>query len=135
MSDAQYQGAMQLGGNDPAVEQAAKARTRFAEKTMRKRGGALRQDVLIYCQKALELFAPVPAEKVKAIAFEIAVLGKNGLDINNPEKKSRLKELPCEFTGLKLCSFLYVATQQFAPGTDVGIDFSREYEAAVGLRA
>ncbi len=91
--------------------------------------------MLIYCQKALELFAPMPPEKVQAIAFEIAVLGQNGLDINNFDKKYRLKELPGKFTGLKLCSFLYVATQQFAPGTDVGIDFSREYEAAVGLRA
>ena len=132
-ADAQYQKVMQLGGNDPAVEQAAKARSRFAEKTLRNRGGALRQDVLIYCQTALKLFAPMPPEKVQAIAFEIAVLGQNGLDINNYDKKYRLKELPGEFTGLKLCSFLYVASQQIAPGTDVGIDFSREYTAALGL--
>ena len=77
----------------------------------------------------------MPSEKVQAIGFEIAILGQNGLDINNPDAKYTLKELPGEFTGLKLAAFMYVAFQQIAPETDVGIDFSTEYEAARGLEA
>ena len=114
--------------------EAEKARTRFAERTMRQRGGSLRPDVLAFCTAALDLFATLPLEKVQAIGFEIAILGRNGLDINNPEKKYELKEFPGEFSGLKLCVYMYVAFQQISPGTDVGIDFSKEYQAAHEMR-
>ena len=62
--------------------------------------------MLTYCQTPLELFAPLPPEKVQAIAFEIAVLGQNGLDINKRDMKYTLKELPSEFTGLKLAAYV-----------------------------
>jgi hypothetical protein len=29
---------------------------------------------------------------------------------------------------------MYTAFQEFAPGEDVGIDFSKEYQAAVSMR-
>ena len=45
-----------------------------------------------------------------------------------------MKELPGEFSCLHLCSIMYAAFKQFAPNEDVGIDFSKEYEAAVGTR-
>ena len=34
-----------------------------------------------------------------------------------------------------LCSIMYAAFEQFAPNEDVGIDFSKEYEAANATRA
>jgi hypothetical protein len=80
--------------NHPVVKLACDSRTRIAEQKMRKHGGTMRPDVLIYCKTALELFATMPREKVQAIAFEIAILGQNGLDINTPATKYRLKELP-----------------------------------------
>ena len=46
----------------------------------------------------------------------------------------RLAEAPGEFTALKLDTFMYVAFQRITPETDIGMDFSREYEAAVSLR-
>ena len=133
-ADEHYRELTKIGGIHPLVEQAEKARTRFAERTMRQRGGSLRPDVLAFCTAALDLFATLPLEKVQAIGFEIAILGRNGLDINNPEKKYELKEFPGEFSGLKLCVYMYVAFQQISPGTDVGIDFSKEYQAAHEMR-
>ena len=65
----------------------------------------------------------------------IAILGQNGLDINNSDKKYLLKELPGEFSGLHLCSIMYAAFKQFAPNEEVGIDFSKEYEAAIAMRS
>ena len=62
------------------------------------------------------------------------MLGQNGLNVNDPEKKYQLKELPGEFTALKLVTFMYVAFQQIAPGTDIGMDFSAEYQAAVSMQ-
>jgi hypothetical protein len=38
-----------------------------------------------------------------------------------------------EFTGLSLVCHQYVAFKRFAPEMDIGIDLSREYEAARGM--
>ncbi len=67
-------------------------------------------------------------------SVEIAILGQRGLDIKDPEQKYSLRTLPGEFSGLHLCSIMYAAFKQFAPNEDVGIDFSKEYEAAIGMR-
>jgi hypothetical protein len=56
------------------------------------------------------------------------------LDINDPDQKYSLRSLPGKFSGLHLCSIMYAAFKQFAPGEDVGIDFSKEYEAAISMR-
>ena len=127
-----YEQVLKIGGNDAVVEQAAVPENRIAERTMRKPGGQLRPDVLEYRRSAsaVDIFATLPPEKVQAIGFEIAILGENGLDLNNPDTKYTLKELPGEFTGLKLAAFMDVAFQQIASGTNVGIDFPREYEAS-----
>ena len=103
-----YQQVLKIvfGGNDSVVEKVARADNRIAERTLRKRGGPLRPDVLEYWQSAFEIFATLPPEKVKAIGFEIAILGQNGLDINKRDMKYTLKELPSEFTGLKLAAYL-----------------------------
>ena len=40
-----------------------------------------------------------------------------------------------DFSGLNLVCILYAGMQRIAPGQDVGMDLSREYEAAVGLHS
>jgi hypothetical protein len=87
-----------------------------------------------YITGALDKFANMSSTDVQAIGVEIAILGQNGLDINNPDKKYSLRSLPGTYSGLHLCSIMYAAFKQFAPGEDVGIDFSMEYEAAVSMR-
>ncbi len=61
------------------------------------------------------------------------MLGRNGLDVNNPERKYRLHNLPGEFSGLQLVSYMYVAFQQVAPQEDIGFDLSQEYQQALKL--
>lgn len=133
-ADVLYRQVVKIGGNDPVVELAAAADTRMAERTLQSRSGNFRPHVMEYCRAALDLFTTLAPEKVQAIGFEIAVLGQSGLDINNPDKRYQLKELSGEFTGLQLCTFMYVAFRQVAPEANVGIDFSAEYEAAVGMQ-
>lgn len=71
------------------------------------------------------------ARKVEAIDYEIAVPDCSGLDVNSPEPKYELKELPGKFSGLNFCVYPYVAFQQIAPEKNVGIDFSREHATAL----
>ena len=69
-----------------------------------------------------------------AIGIEIAMLGQSGLDINNPNPQYTLRSLPGHFSGIHLCAIMYAAFKHFAPHQDVGIDFSKEWEIAMGMR-
>ena len=72
-------------------------------------------------QEIVELAPNLPDE------LKVAVL-----NIDDPSKKYPLQTWPGEYHGLHLISIMYAAFQQFAPGTDVGIDLSQEYRLAVG---
>jgi tetratricopeptide (TPR) repeat protein len=131
-ADEVYQQIISIGGTNPAIEAAREARSKIAQSKLWQRGHE-RMDAVMYCVGALEKFGPLAEQQIRAIGFEIALLGRDGLDINDPTQKYTLKELPGEFSGLHLCCYMYVAFKHFAPEQDTGIDLSREYEAALSL--
>jgi len=65
----------------------------------------------------------------------IPLLGRNGLDINDPTDKYTLKALPGSFSGLHLLAIMYTAFRQIDPTMDTGVDFAAEYKAAMEMRA
>ncbi len=132
-ADDQHVKLIRMVGPDYIVDLAKERRTALAQKTMRDRG-SFRPDVMMYITGALDKFAGMTKSQIQAIGFEIAILGQRGLDINDPEQKYSLRTLPSEFSGLHLCSIMYAAFKQFASNEDVGIDFSKEYEAANASR-
>ena len=67
-------------------------------------------------------------------ALEIAMLGRSGLDINDPEDKYTLKALPGKFSGLHLLAIMYTAFRQIDPTMDTGADFSADYQAALQMQ-
>jgi tetratricopeptide (TPR) repeat protein len=131
-ADEVYQEIIRAAGHTQVGEWAKEGRTRIAHSLMR-RGGNERPDVLMYCLGALERFAEMTDEQIQTVGHEIAILGMRGLDINDPAKKYTLKSLHGEFSGLHLVSIMYAAFQKTSPGTDVGIDLSREYAQAVAM--
>jgi hypothetical protein len=66
--------------------------------------------------------------------LEIATVGMNGINVNNPTSEYRLRSLPGVFTGLQLVSYEYVAFKQFAPELDIGFDLAKEYEEALRMK-
>ncbi len=73
-----------------------------------------------------------------AISIELPKLVREHLrahspQINDPDTKYTLNAIPGRFSGLHLVAMMYAAFQHIAPGTDVGIDFSKEYETAKEL--
>jgi tetratricopeptide (TPR) repeat protein len=114
-----------------AAEHARTARTKIAHQTMRGAvGGSLRPDVVMYCLGALEKFVAMGTSKTGAITAEIAMLGRRGLNINDPAQKYTLSGLPGKFSGLQLVSIMYAGMKLIAPEQDAGIDLSREYAEA-----
>lgn len=93
-----------------------------------------RTDAMFYCIHALNLFDKVGLTETQKISFEIALKGRQGLDINNPEKKYTLDSLEGTFTGLQLVSYMYVGFKLIAPHKDIGIDLSEEYNMALNFK-
>ena len=92
-----------------------------------------RPDATMYCLAALRKYKELGPEKRQTIAFEIGMLGRNGLDINSPEQKYSLKSLEGKFSGLQLVCYMYVGFKQIDSSMDVGIDFANEYKQALEI--
>ena len=134
-ADALYLRFIEEHPKSPMVEQAEKARTAFAHRRLKSSSvGGFRPDVMMYISGALQTFKKVGPQKRQAIALEIAMLGRSGLDINDPDDKYTLRALPGKFSGLHLLAIMYTAFQQIDPKMDTGVDFAAEYKAAVELR-
>lgn len=126
--------AIALNEHSEIAELCREASTRIAHLKMRAGdAGSLRMDVVMYCLAALEKFKELGHDKTQAIAFEIAMLGRSGLNINDPNARYQLQSLPGEFSGLQLVAYMYVGFKAVAPQMDAGIDFSREYEVALQM--
>ena len=135
-ADALFLRLIQEHPTSPIVEQAEKARTAFGHKRMKSRSvGGFRLDVMMFIAGALKTFKKLGPKKRQEIAVEIAMLGRSGLDINDPTAKYKLKTLPGKFTGLHLLAIMYTAFRQIDPKMDAGADFSAEYQAAMELPA
>jgi hypothetical protein len=114
------------------AEQARAARTRLAHRAMRRRGGgALRLDVAMYMAGALRVFDEVGEAKRQEITLEIALLGREGLDLNDASQKYSLNSLPGQrYSGVHLLAMLDAGLKAMYPGMDPGVDFEQEYIAA-----
>ena len=135
-ADALYLRFIEEHPTSPMVEQAEKARTAFAQKRLKSRSvGGFRPDVMMYIASALQTFQKGGQKQRQAIALEIAMLGRTGLDINDPDDKYNLKSLPGKFSGLRLLAIMYTAFRQIDPTMDTGADFAAEYQAALEMQS
>jgi hypothetical protein len=87
-------------------------------------------DAVMYCLAALKKFGEITPDNVRRVGFEIATLGMNGINVNDPNSEYRLRSLPGTFTGLQLLCYEYTAFKQFAPEIDIGFDVSKEHAEA-----
>lgn len=134
-ADALYKRFIEEHLGSPMVEQAERARTAFGNKRLKSNSvGGFRPDVMMYIAGALRTFAKDGPKKRQEIALEIAMLGRTGLDINDPSDKYNLKALPGTFSGLHLVALMYTAFRQIDPTMETGADFAAEYEAAEKLQ-
>jgi len=77
------------------VKQAEKARTALVDKRLKVSAvGRSRPDVMMYISQALQTFEKLDPQRRQETGLEIAILGLNGPDINDPDVKYTLKALP-----------------------------------------
>jgi len=90
--------------------------------------------VTMYCLSALEYFKDKELPEIQKVGFEIAMLGRQGIDPANHDKKYSLISIPGqEFSGLQLLAYMYAAFQVIDPFLDTGLAFKKEYEEAKKL--
>ena len=83
---------------------------------------------------ALQRYGPMDVEQVRAIAFEIGMLGRSGLDYASPDKKYTLRTLPGEtFSGLQLMCLMHAGFKRIAPEQDTGMDLDGPFLQALAL--
>ena len=92
----------------PAAEEAKKARNKIADSQLHDTvDGNVRMDVVFYMQGAMDDFARKSKQDIGQLVMEIALLGQSGLQINKPEVRYTLKNLPGDFSGLQLLSIMH----------------------------
>jgi hypothetical protein len=116
------------------AELARTARRDMAHEAMRDDvDGGLRMDAVFFCLEGLKKFRELGGAKMRGLVYEIAVLGRGGLDIHDPATKYTLNSLPGRFSGMHLVCLMYAGSRMIEPDLDCGIDFSKEYEEAQKL--
>jgi Flp pilus assembly protein TadD len=133
-ADAAYLKVLEVNEYGEAAEQARQARSKLAQKSFRSvTPGMERPDAVMYCLGALEKYEQMSPDKIRQIGFEVAMLGMNGIDVNDPTPKYTLNSLPGSYSGLHLLCLEYVSFKQFAPEQNIGFDLAAEYRSALSM--
>jgi hypothetical protein len=89
---------------------------------------------VFYFLDAFKRFDAMTPEQVRDVAFEIALLGRNGLDYAAPDEKYELRALPDrKFSGLHLMCLMFAGFKRVAPEQDVGMDLNDPFLTALQL--
>jgi tetratricopeptide (TPR) repeat protein len=133
-ADKAYIQTIEIDEYTQIAELARQARSNIAKQTFRETAaGIIRMDAVMYCLGALEKFESMTLDQIQKIGFEIAMLGRRGIDVNNPDTRYTIRTLPGDFSGLHLLSLEYVAFKKVAPEQNIGFDLANEYKMALTL--
>lgn len=91
--------------------------------------------VVFYIIDAISHFKGKSIDKIKEITFEIAMIGRTGIDPRKEDKYS-LSTVPNQsFTGWRMLAWMFTRFMEFEPNLaeHLKLDFSEEYEMAVKL--
>jgi hypothetical protein len=94
------------------------------------RDAVLRPDAVQYCLAAMRRFAPMTQGDLQKLTLELAMAGRNGFAVHDPDSRYRAKGLDGDFSGLAMVCHMYVAMRRVAPEAEVGFDLAAEYEQA-----
>ena len=89
---------------------------------------------IFYFLDAFKRFDAMTPEQVRDVAFEIALLGRNGLDYASPDEKYELRSVPDrKFSGLHLMCLMYAGFKRVAPEHDVQMDLNDSFLTALQM--
>ncbi len=94
--------------------------------------GNINMAVVMYMQSSLKYLAALSPEKIKEISFEIAHLGRTGIDPNSTDTYSLATVPNQKFTGWKLLAWMYTSWYKHQPSMvkELGLNFDNEFKLA-----
>ncbi len=69
--------------------------------------GLERMDAVMYVAAAMDKFEGMPRPELQMIGYEIAMLGREGFDVNDSREKYQLRGLTGRFSGLHMVCLMY----------------------------
>jgi hypothetical protein len=96
--------------------------------------GVERMDAVMYLVGAMDKFEGMPRPELQKIGFEIAMLGKEGFDVNDSRERYQLRSMPGRFSGLHMICLMYAAFKILNPTADIGFDLAKEYALAQDMK-
>jgi tetratricopeptide (TPR) repeat protein len=124
-----FERAISIGGPEHLLSMAKDYLAKY-KKDADKTGDDFNEVAYGYMVDALDRLTGLDLELKRSVVVELVLLAAKGMAINDVETKHRLRTLTGEFDGLYLACLFYAAVQEVTPGTDIGIDFSRQYQKA-----
>ena len=89
---------------------------------------------VFYFLDAFKRYDVMTPEQVRDVAYEIAMLGRNGLDYAAPDEKYELRALPDrKFSGLHLMCLMYAGFKRVAPEHEVQMDLNEPFLTALQM--
>jgi hypothetical protein len=89
---------------------------------------------VFYFLDAFKRYDAMTTDEVRRVAFEIAMLGRNGLDYASPDEKYKLESIPDRsFSGLHLMCLMYAGFKRVAPEHEMGMDLNDPFLTALQL--
>ncbi|HZL77618.1 MAG TPA: hypothetical protein VFC17_02110 [Candidatus Limnocylindrales bacterium] len=89
---------------------------------------------VFYFLDAFKRYDAMTPDQVRDVAFEIAMLGRNGLDYASPDEKYELRNVPDrKFSGLHLMCLMYAGFKRVAPEHEVQMDLNDSFLAALQM--
>lgn len=89
---------------------------------------------VMYFLDGFKRYEAMTPEQVRQLAFELAVLGRNGLDYSSPDEQYQFGSLPGRtFTGLHLMCLMYAGFKRVAPEHDLHMDLNEPFLTALAM--
>lgn len=134
-ADQVYSDLIKRFPDSPGAEMARQALTQMAQDSFRDNAdGGVRMDAVFYMMDALDRFAGMSKADVGQTTMEVALLGKQGLRINDPDTRYTLRSMEGEFSALNLLCLMHVGVRSFDPNADTATGLDKEYEVAKAMR-
>ena len=90
--------------------------------------------VTMHLADAINFYREREHEQVQAIAFEIAMLGSQGIDPSKTDKRYTLKSVPGrKFSPLQLLAYMFAGFKVIDASVDTQLDFEEEYQDALEI--
>jgi hypothetical protein len=90
--------------------------------------------VTMHLVDAINFYEGKSEEEIQKVAFEIGMLGRQGINPSNTDKRYSLNSVPGrEFSPLQLLAYMFAGFKRIDDSVDTQLDFEDEYEEALAL--